>query len=293
MSVWLIGNRGMLGREVEALLVRNRIKHLSSDLEVDICDPSALRYFVAENRGHNIDWIVNCSGYTAVDKAEAEPEKAFRINAEGVHNIAETAESLNAILIHISTDYVFAGDKENEYLEDDPTDPAGVYARSKLQGEQRVQETLSRFYILRTAWLYGTSGTNFVQTMLRLFREQDTVRVVSDQWGSPTYAKDLAGAILQVIRSNNNRYDVYNYTNTGRTSWYEFAREIYRQARRIGIVQRDVEIVPISTAEYPTPARRPQYSYLSKEKIKSTLGVTIRSWQEALEDCMEELKNPS
>jgi len=283
----------MLGREVEALLVRKRIKHLCSDLEVDICDPSALRDFAAKNRGHTIDWIVNCSGYTAVDKAEAEPDQAFRINAEGVHNIAETAESLNAVLIHISTDYVFAGDKENEYLEDDPTDPSGVYARSKLQGEQRVQETLSRFYILRTAWLYGTAGTNFVQTMLRLFRERDTVRVVSDQWGSPTYAKDLAGAILQVIWSKNNQYGVYHYTNAGRTSWYEFAREIYRQSRRIGIIQREVEIVPISTAQYPTPARRPQYSYLSKEKIKSTFGMKIRSWQEALENCMEELENPS
>jgi len=293
LSVWLIGNRGMLGRELEAQLVRNRIKHLSSDLEVDICDPTALRGFVAENLSDTIDWIVNCSGYTAVDNAEKEPEQAFRINAEGVRNIAETARSLNASLIHISTDYVFAGDKESEYLEDDPTGPVGAYARSKHQGEQRIQETLSRFYILRTAWLYGTSGANFVQTMLRLFRERDTVRVVSDQWGSPTYAKDLAGAILQIIRSNNSRYGVYHYTNAGRTSWYEFAWEIYRQARRLGIVQREVEIVPISTEEYPTPARRPKYSCLSKEKFKSTFGVTIRSWQEALEDCMGELKNPS
>ena len=283
----------MLGREVETLLRRNTIQHLSSGREVDISKPDTLKAFVGNKHGHAIEWIINCSGYTAVDRAEDEPQQAFRINAQGVRNIAETAKSLDATLIHISTDYVFSGNKQSEYLEEDPTGPIGVYARSKFQGELHVQETVSRFYILRTAWLYGTSGANFVRTMLRLFQERDTVRVVSDQWGSPTYAKDLADAILQVIRSNSSRYGIYHYTNAGRASWYEFARKIYRQARRIGFVQRDVEIVPIPTAEYPTPAPRPKYSYLSKEKIKTNFGLTIRSWQEALKDCMEELKNPS
>jgi dTDP-4-dehydrorhamnose reductase len=281
----------MLGREVEALLRRNTIEHLSSDQEVDIGDPTVLREFVVNNRGKAIEWIINCSGYTAVDRAEDEPQQAFRINAEGVRNIAETAKALEAALIHISTDYVFAGDKKSEYLEEDPTCPIGVYAQSKLLGEQHVQETLTRFYILRTAWLYGTSGTNFLRTMLRLFQEQDTVRVVSDQFGSPTYARDLANLILHIIRNNRGSYGVYHYTNAGNTSWYEFAREIYRQAMHTGLVNRDVDIVPIATDDYPTRARRPPYSCLSKEKIRSTFGFTIRSWQEALRECMEELKN--
>lgn len=283
----------MLGREVETLLRRDTIRHFSSDQETDIGDPAALRDFVATNRKHDIQWIVNCSGYTAVDRAEDEPKQAFRINAEGVRNIAETARSIGATLIHISTDYVFNGDKESEYIEEDPTGPIGVYARSKLQGELYMRDILTRFYILRTAWLYGTSGKNFLRTMLRLFQERDTVRVVSDQWGSPTYASDLACMILHIINAGKNTFGTYHYTNTGKTNWYEFAREIYRQAKQNGLVNRDVDIVPISTENYPTPARRPRYSYLSKEKIKATFGVTIRSWREALRECIEELKNQS
>jgi len=283
----------MLGREVEALLRSNTIEHLCSDQEVDIGDPAALREFVASNRDKAIDWIINCSGYTAVDRAEDEPQQAFRINAEGVRNIAQTVKALDARLIHISTDYVFAGDKNSEYLEEDPTCPIGVYAQSKLQGERYIQETLTRFFILRTAWLYGTSSTNFLRTMLSLFKERDTVRVVSDQFGCPTYAKDLAGVILHIIHSNADLYGVYHYTNAGNTNWYEFAREIYRQAKHTGLVNRSVYIVPIATKDYPTRARRPPYSCLSKEKIRDTFGVTIRSWQEALRECIEELKKDS
>lgn len=283
----------MLGREVETLLRSNTIEHLCSDQEVDISDPAALREFATNNRVKALDWIVNCSGYTAVDRAEDEPQQAFRINAEGVRNIAQTAKVLDARLIHISTDYVFSGDKNSEYREKDPTCPIGAYARSKLLGEQHVQETLTRFYILRTAWLYGTSGTNFVRTMLRLFQERDTVRVVSDQIGSPTYARDLAGVLLHIIRMAGDRYGIYHYTNIGNTSWYEFAREIYRQAMRTGLVNRDVDIVPITTEKYPTRAMRPPYSCLSTEKIRDTFGVTIRSWHEALRECIEELKKDS
>jgi dTDP-4-dehydrorhamnose reductase len=280
----------MLGREVQALLRRNTIEHLCSDQEVDIGDPAALRTFAAGNRGNTIEWIINCSGYTAVDRAEDEPQQAFRINAEGVRDIAEIAKALKATLIHISTDYVFAGDKSSEYMEDDTTCPLGVYAQSKLQGEHHVKETLTRFYILRTAWLYGTSGTNFLQTMLRLFQERDTVRVVSDQWGSPTYAKDLADAILHICNFDGDRYGVYHYTNSGKANWHEFAREIYRQPKQTGLVNRNVEIVPVTTENYPTLARRPQYSYLSKDKIMKTFGLTIRSWQEALRECIEEIE---
>ncbi len=279
----------MLGEEVESLLKKNNVSYLFSDQEVDIGDKAALQEFVQEHHRNKLEWIVNCSGYTAVDRAEDEPETAFRINAEGVRNIAETAKSLNAALIHISTDYVFAGDKGSPYSEDDPTSPIGVYARSKLEGEQLVQQTLARYYILRTAWLYGNRGNNFVRTMLRLFQERDTVRVVSDQWGSPTYSRDLGGMILHVTRTGSEKFGIYHYTNEGKTSWYEFAQEIYIQARQTGLVNREVGIVPVTTEAYPTRAKRPKYSYLSKEKIQKTFGISIRSWQDALQECIEEL----
>jgi len=289
LSVWLIGNRGMLGTEVESLLHRNKIPCLSSDQEVDISDKTALQAFVREHHEKNIDWIINCSGYTAVDRAEDEPEQAFRINAEGVLHIAETTKALGAALIHISTDYVFAGDKNRTYREDDPPSPVGIYAKSKLQGELHVRRTLHKYYILRTAWLYGSRGDNFVRTMLRLFQERDTVQVVSDQWGNPTYTQDLADMILYLAGGDKRHYGVYHYTNEGKTNWCEFAREIYRQARQIGLVSREARIVPVTTGEYPTRAKRPQYSCLSKQKVRKTFGISIRRWANALRACIEEI----
>ena len=289
MSVWLIGNQGMLGAEVQTLLNENKAHYLSSDQEVDIGDKTALQAYVREHHRNKLEWIINCSGYTAVDQAEDEPEQAFRINAEGVRNIAETAKTLDAAVIHISTDYVFAGDKRSAYREEDPTTPIGAYAKSKLQGEQYVQDTLTKYHILRTAWLYGSRGNNFVRTMLRLFQERDTVQVVSDQWGSPTYARDLAGMILHIIKTDKREYRIYHYTNEGKTNWHGFAEEIYRQARRIGLLTREVRIMPITTEQYPTRAKRPKYSYLSKEKIQKAFGISIRSWQEALQECIAEL----
>lgn len=279
----------MLGAEVESLLDRSNFPYLSSDQEVDIGDKTALQTFVREHHGEKPEWIINCSGYTAVDRAEDEAESAFRINAEGVRNIAETAKALNSTVVHISTDYVFAGDKNSSYFEEDPTSPIGVYAKSKLGGEEYIQDRLAKYYILRTAWLYASRGNNFVRTILRLFQERDTVQVVADQWGSPTYARDLAGMILQIIKTDKKSYGIYHYTNTGKTSWHGFAEEIYRQARRIGLLRREVRIVPVTTEEYPTRAKRPKYSYLSKEKIQKTFGISIRSWQEALQECIEEL----
>ena len=289
MSIWLIGNKGMLGLDVESLLQKNRFYHISSDQEVDIADQTALQEFTAQHHDPKIEWIINCSGYTAVDKAEAEPDSAFRINAHGVGNIADIAKDLDATLIHISTDYVFAGDKDSPYSENDSTAPAGVYARSKLQGEQNILQRLDKYFIIRTAWLYGTRGNNFLRIMLLLFQQRDTVQVVSDQWGSPTYTKDLARVILHIIRSHETEYGIYHYTNAGKTNWFEFAQEIYRQARRTGLVNRDVRILPIATEDYPTLAKRPHYSYLSKEKIQKTLRISIRNWQIALQDCIEEI----
>ncbi len=283
--IWLIGNKGMLGSEVERLLHENGIEFISSDREVDITDYSRLQNFVGER---SITWIINCSAYTAVDKAEDEPEAAFKVNADGAGNIARIAASSGARLIHISTDYVFDGEKNGAYTEEDRTNPIGIYGGSKLKGEEEIVRNISRYFIIRTAWLYGKNGNNFVHTMLRLFRERDEVRVVADQWGTPTYAPDLASAIVSIISSNSDKYGIYHFTNEGKTNWYEFACEICRLALKNGIIDRPVKIVPISTDEYPTKAKRPRNSLLSKAKIKAELGIECRDWDLALEEYIKD-----
>jgi dTDP-4-dehydrorhamnose reductase len=284
--IWLVGNRGMLGTEVQHGLQAGGREHVATDLEVDIADRKAISEFA---RGLGLTWIVNCSAYTAVDRAEDEPEAAFRINAEGVRNLALLAREKGARLLHISTDYIFDGCKEGAYLEEDPPNPLGVYGRSKLQGEWHIREATDQHVILRTAWLYGPSGNNFVRTMLRLFREREEVRVVADQWGSPTFAVDLADAIAQILKRETIPYGTYHYTNEGRTNWFEFASRIMESARRHRLIDREVRILQIRTDEYPTKAHRPGNSCLSKEKIKRDLAISIRSWQEALDAFMDGL----
>ncbi|MBM4314936.1 MAG: dTDP-4-dehydrorhamnose reductase [Deltaproteobacteria bacterium] len=284
--IWLIGHKGMLGTEVHKLLIEAEAPHIASDLEVDITDINRLRSYVGDR---SLSWVINCSAYTAVDRAEDEREAAFRINSEGVGNIALIAAEKKAKLIHISTDYVFDGSKEGAYLETDPPNPTGVYGASKYEGEKRIQATLASCFILRTAWLYGRSGNNFVHTMMRLFRERDEVRVVADQWGSPTLADDLARAILHLVSCDADRYGIYHFTNEGRTHWHAFAAAIYQAARERGLLEREVKITPITTDQYPTRARRPANSYMSKEKIRRVFGISIRPWQEALSELIEEL----
>jgi len=285
--IWLIGNNGMLGTDVEKLLNRHSLPCITSDIDVDITDYGKLKAFADR---YQVDWIINCSAYTAVDAAEDERDRAFQINADGVLNIARIAQEKGAVLIHVSTDYVFDGEKPDTYHEDDATNPIGAYGESKLAGELFISSAMERYFILRTAWLYGVTGKNFVHTMIRLFGERDEVRVVADQWGSPTYTGDLAAAIVSIVELNATRYGIYHYTNEGKTNWHEFATEIYARARRHGLIDRDVRIVAITTAEYPTKTRRPRNSYLSKEKIIRELGVQCRDWRAALEECIGNLR---
>ncbi|HPO47014.1 MAG TPA: dTDP-4-dehydrorhamnose reductase, partial [Spirochaetota bacterium] len=233
-------------------------------------------------------WIINCSAYTAVDRAEDEPERAFEINARGVGSLARIAHEKGARLVHISTDYVFDGERGEPYNEDDSTRPTSVYGKSKLMGEEEILKTHPGHFIIRTAWLYGKNGPNFVYTMLRLFNERDEVRVVNDQRGSPTFALDLARAIIKIAVDDSHKYGIYHYTNEGVISWYDFACEIYRLAREYALTKRDVKIIPITSEEYPTRAIRPKDSSLSKEKIKRELGVECRNWKEALEEFLKE-----
>jgi dTDP-4-dehydrorhamnose reductase len=282
--IWLIGNEGMLGTEVEVLLRKRNMQYIASDKEVDIAEWGQLQEFVSEKP---LSWIINCAAYNTVDRAEDEPEIAFQINADGTCNIAKIAHNKGAKLIHISTDYVFDGTKEGAYTEADIPNPLGVYGESKYQGEVNIQETIKEFFILRTSWLYGKYGINFVSTMLRLFKEREQVRVVGDQIGSPTYAPDLAAVILEIVHLNSNAYGIYHFTNEGRISWYDFACEIYRMVQKKDLLTKDVFIQRIVTEDYPMKARRPRNSYLSKEKIKQAFGITIRTWQEGLQDFFE------
>jgi dTDP-4-dehydrorhamnose reductase len=283
--IWLIGNKGMLGQGVEKLFKGKRLSYLASDKEVDITNYPILQEFT---KNIELAWIINCSGYTEVDKAEKEIEKAFQINRDGVRNISKIALEKQAKLVHISTDYVFDGEKDMplSYMEDDKTEPINIYGESKLAGEREIKENLEEYFIIRTAWLYGIGGKNFVSTMLKLFKEKEEIRVVSDQWGSPTYTVDLAEVILKSINHDSNNFGIYHFTNEGVTNWYEFAREIYRKSKKLGIIDsnKEVEIRAIETKEYPTPAQRPKCSLLSKEKIKRELSLDIRNWEDALED---------
>ena len=242
--IWLIGNKGMLGTDVEILLKDEGMNYIASDQEIDITNVDELKRFAQSNP---ITWIINCAAYTAVDKAEDEPELAFKINAEGPHNIADIAKQMGAKLIHISTDYVFDGTKKDAYTETDIPNPLGVYGASKLLGEENIRKILKEHFILRTAWLYGKHGNNFAYTMLRLFKEKDEIRVVGDQFGTPTYAPDLAQAIVKIMQINSKAYGIHHFTNEGKITWFDFACQIYNTSKQQGLLTKDTALLKITT----------------------------------------------
>jgi dTDP-4-dehydrorhamnose reductase len=286
--IWLIGNKGMLGTELSRLLENNSMPHTGTDREVDITDPAALLSFA---RAHSFDWIINCAAYTAVDKAEDDEVLCRNLNTNGAANIAKTAKIVNARLIHISTDYVFNGRGTRPYLEDDLTDPIGIYGLTKRDGEKAVLNENGASYIIRTAWLYGLYGNNFVKTMLRLMKEKENLSVVNDQQGSPTWAYDLAAAAIQFIRQTEDKknppYGIYHFTNEEQCTWFEFASAIYEEGCGLGILTKACEVKPCSSAEYPARVKRPAYSVLDKGKIKKTLGLEIPPWRESLKKYLE------
>lgn len=226
------------------------------------------------------DFCINTAAYTAVDKAESEPEKAHLINVIGAKNIAATCAKFSTKLIHISTDFVFDGTKNQPYTETDLPNPIGVYGQTKLEGEIAIQEVVPAHFIIRTSWVYSEFGANFMKTMVRLATERTSLSVVNDQIGTPTNAVDLANAIMNIIlnKTNNQKYGIYNFSNEGQCSWYDFAKKI------IEINQIAVQITPIPTTQFPTPAKRPNYSVLDKEKIKQAFGITINDWQITLQN---------
>jgi dTDP-4-dehydrorhamnose reductase len=286
----IIGGNGQLGWELVRQSSLKGLETHSLDCPgIDIGIESSARRCLAPLQA---EVIVNAAAYTAVDQAEAEPERAFAVNREGPRNLALYCRERGIPLIHLSTDYVFDGTKKDAYVEEDPVSPLGAYGRSKEAGEAEVRKLLESHVIIRTAWLYGVHGQNFVKTMLNLAREKETLRVVNDQWGCPTNAADLADAILKIteqhLAGKAILWGTYHYCGAGETNWHGFAEAIFELARQHEFLKVR-EVVPITTAEYPTAARRPVYSVLDCSKIGQNFGVWPRPWKQSLAEMIDRL----
>ena len=280
MVVLVTGASGQLGQAIQ-FIAKNH-----SEIKFVFCSSSNLDISNKENcqtvfQKTKPDFCINAAAYTAVDKAESERDKAELINVLGSKNIAEVCNNFDVKLIHISTDFVFDGSNDKPYTETQITNPKGVYGQTKLDGEKAIQQVFSKYYIIRTSWVYSQFGNNFMKTMLRLASERTALSVVNDQIGTPTNAVDLAEALVQIILSANNQptndnYGIYNFSNEGECSWYDFAKKIFE----INNVSIDLSAIP--TEQFPTPAQRPKYSVLDKSKIKTTFGIAIKTWEESL-----------
>jgi len=285
MRVLITGSKGQLGSEIKELASEfENLECIFKDLpELDICDTDALNRFIIDQ---HINAVINCAGYTAVDKAEENFEIAEQVNAKGVLNLLNALKKVDGKLIHISTDYVFDGNHSQPYKETDPVSPVGVYGETKRAGELAVLNSSIDAIVIRTSWLYSGYGNNFVKTMLRLGNDKESIQVVSDQIGTPTYAKDLAKTCLNILSDAGStniskKGSLYHYSNEGVTSWYDFASAIME------ISNIDCQVIPIETKDYPTQARRPMYSVLDKSKIKSDFKVIIPHWRDSLTNCIK------
>jgi dTDP-4-dehydrorhamnose reductase len=280
MVVLVTGANGQLGQAIQ-FIAKNH-----TEIKFVFCSSSDLDISNKENcqtvfQNTKPDFCINAAAYTAVDKAESDRDKAELINVIGSKNIAEVCNQFDVKLIHISTDFVFDGSNDKPYTETQITNPKGVYGQTKLDGEKAIQQIFSKYYIIRTSWVYSQFGNNFMKTMLRLASERTSLSVVNDQIGTPTNAVDLAEALVQIILFNNqqpttNNFGIYNFSNEGECSWYDFAKKIFE------INNVSIDLSAITTEQFPTPAERPKYSVLDKSKIKATFGITIKTWEESL-----------
>ena len=288
-KVLLIGAKGQVGQELQVTLPQlGEVISIGRE-ELDLTNSEKISQLIREIHP---DYLVNAAAYTAVDKAETEPDLAYSINATAPKIMAEAAEKIKAKFLHISTDYVFDGRKNTPYLETDLTNPLGVYGQSKLRGEEEIKTVNSQAIILRTAWVYGSYGkSNFVKTMLRLGKEREELKVVVDQVGSPTWAKDIATAITHLLINADNPPGIYNFTNSGVASWFDLTKAIFEEAKISGIPLKIQRVIPITTAEYPTPAVRPAYSVLSGQKISQQLGYIPPYWRDSLKAMLNQLFN--
>ena len=282
-TILVTGANGQLGKELQQAAARYPGHQFifAGREELPIGDPVAVDAFFKQQP---VDFCINCAAYTAVDKAESDKEAAFLINGDATGFLARACAVSGAKLIHISTDYVFDGTSSRPLKEDDPTGPINTYGASKLKGEQLAMEVNAATVIIRTSWVYSEFGNNFVKTMMRLMKERPSLNVVDDQIGSPTYAADLAEAILQIVQGGHFTPGIYHYSNEGVISWFEFALAIHELTGSSCVVS------PIHTEQYPTPAKRPHYSLLDKTLIRQTYGLSIPAWKESLALCVERLK---
>jgi dTDP-4-dehydrorhamnose reductase len=291
-KILVTGGTGQLGQSIKRLA--NQYPNFEFTFpERDVLDLTEQKSIADYFNQHSFQYIINCAAYTAVDKAESEPENADQINHRSVEEIEKIAKKQNSTLIHISTDYVFNGQSFKPYTEDNKTSPTSVYGLTKLHGEQAVLEQDSAGCIIRTSWVYSEYGNNFVKTMLKLGKERDSLGVIFDQVGTPTYALDLAQAIMDIVIENEEsgilsedspEQRIFHFSNEGVCSWYDFAKAIFE------ISGVDCHVNPIETKDYPTPAKRPHYSVLNKAKIKSAFGIEIPYWKDSLSNCLQRLK---
>ena len=282
-NILITGSNGQLGSEIRDISENYSDTFFFTDKEdLDITKKDNLEKYISEN---NIDSIINCAAYTDVDKAEDEQDLAYLINGEAVKNLAEISKKKNLKLVHISTDYVFDGKRYIPYSEDVKSTPIGAYGNSKLIGENTLLEVSpANSIVIRTSWLYSSFGNNFVKTILKYGKERNELNVVFDQIGTPTYARDLAEAILDILpKIENSTPEIFHYSNEGAISWYDFAKEIVKMAKI------DCQINPIESFEYPTKTERPFYSVLNKRKVKNQFQISIPYWKDSLRDCLVEL----
>ena len=289
-KILLTGSDGQVGRDLQQTLVPMGEIIATNRQQLDLTSPDNIRQVIQETKP---DIIVNSAAYTAVDKAESEVDLAFAINGIAPAIMAEEAKKIGAFLLHISTDYVFDGTKNTPYLETDVTHPLGVYGQSKLAGEQGIEKNGDRYVILRTAWVYGTQGKgNFVKTMLRLGKDKEQLGIVSDQVGSPTWSYDIAQTITQILTNLNlaEARETYHFTNSGVASWYDLAVAIFEEGKNLGFPLNIKQVNPITTDEYPTPAKRPHYSVLSGKKTANLLGYNAPYWRDSLKEMLRQFK---
>lgn len=286
-NILVTGAKGQVGSELRSLAANNFLPDFNfifSDAdELDICNYSEVADFFKANQ---IAYCINCAAYTAVDKAESDAENASKVNVTGTENLASACNIYGAKLLHISTDYVYHNSQNTPFIETDETNPQSVYGLTKLQGEQKAMEICAQTIVVRTSWVYSSFGNNFVKTMLKLGAERPELKVIFDQIGTPTYAADLAEAMLEMIKihesGNGPQWKgIYHYSNEGVCSWYDFAVSIFE------IRKLPVKVFPIETKDYPTPARRPHFSLLNKSKIKADFGLVIPYWRDSLKKCLE------
>ncbi|SMO61240.1 dTDP-4-dehydrorhamnose reductase [Solitalea koreensis] len=288
MNILVTGANGQLGNELRLLDQTSTHNFIFTDVaELDICNAEHVNRFFETNA---INACINCAAYTAVDKAETDQELAYAINVIGPENLAKACAIHNAVMLQVSTDFVFDGNASVPYTEDIPVTPLSIYGQTKADAEQLVLALNPKTFVLRTAWLYSSFGGNFVKTMLRLGAERSELGVIFDQVGTPTYARDLANAILVMIEKENSEYGIYHYSNEGVASWFDFAKAIFE----LGNLSPKVK--PLRTENYPTPAKRPHFSVMDKQKIRKEFGLEIPYWRESLKECLSllvegEIKN--